>query len=88
MEGQELGSIHLELKYCERCGGLWLRLKGSETVFCRRCAKALAGLRAGFALTSRSADHDTAAQLEPVSNLRSRRSAPVTQVFWTEGGNA
>ena len=26
MEGQE---IHVELKYCERCGGLWLRPQGA-----------------------------------------------------------
>lgn len=38
------GSIQLELKYCERCGALWLRPKSSDLVFCRFCAKALAGL--------------------------------------------
>ena len=26
--------IHLELKYCERCGGLWLRLHGTDEVYC------------------------------------------------------
>jgi Zn-finger nucleic acid-binding protein len=29
--------IELELKYCERCGGLWLRRKGNVEVFCQRC---------------------------------------------------
>ena len=29
--------IHLELKYCERCGGLWLRLYGTDDVYCGRC---------------------------------------------------
>jgi len=32
----------LELKYCERCGGLWLRRKGSAGVFCAGCAPAMA----------------------------------------------
>lgn len=31
----------LELKYCERCGGLWLRLQGSDAVYCAACAEAV-----------------------------------------------
>lgn len=27
----------LELKYCERCGALWLRRKGTERVYCGVC---------------------------------------------------
>jgi hypothetical protein len=38
------GAVQLELKYCERCGGLWLRPAGSELVFCNPCAKAMDGL--------------------------------------------
>ncbi len=34
MEPLEAGSIQLELKYCERCGALWLRPQGSDLVFC------------------------------------------------------
>ncbi|MGO9403211.1 MAG: hypothetical protein ACLPVW_07050 [Terriglobales bacterium] len=34
MEGEE---IQVELKYCERCGGLWLRRRGSEGVYCASC---------------------------------------------------
>ncbi len=34
MVGQE---IHVELKYCERCGGLWLRPQGSDGVYCVGC---------------------------------------------------
>ena len=30
-----------ELKYCERCGGLWLRPRGGEAVYCGRCAVAI-----------------------------------------------
>lgn len=30
--------ILLELKYCERCGGLWLRRLGTGEVHCAACA--------------------------------------------------
>jgi hypothetical protein len=29
----------LELKYCERCGGLWLRPQGTDAVYCAACAE-------------------------------------------------
>jgi hypothetical protein len=31
--------VQLELKYCERCGGLWLRLRGAPDVYCAACAE-------------------------------------------------
>lgn len=34
--------VQLELKYCERCGGLWLRQPGSNAVYCRTCLLVLA----------------------------------------------
>jgi Zn-finger nucleic acid-binding protein len=34
MEGSE---IRVELKYCERCGGLWLRPRGADGVYCAGC---------------------------------------------------
>ena len=34
----------LELKYCERCGGLWLRPQGGEAVYCASCAHAISEL--------------------------------------------
>ena len=42
MEGFDSSAIQLELKYCERCGGLWLRPQGSDLIFCGACAKASA----------------------------------------------
>ena len=39
MEGQE---IRVELKYCERCGGLWLRPQGADGVYCAGCRVRLA----------------------------------------------
>lgn len=46
MEDLGTSAIQLELKYCERCGGLWLRPKGSDLVFCGGCASAMAGVSA------------------------------------------
>lgn len=31
----------VELKYCERCGGLWLRARSSRYVYCPACASRL-----------------------------------------------
>jgi Zn-finger nucleic acid-binding protein len=41
MEGEE---IHVELKYCERCGGLWLRPRGADGVYCASCRVRLAAM--------------------------------------------
>lgn len=38
MEIEELEIIHLELKYCERCGGLWLRPEDTDEVYCGSCS--------------------------------------------------
>ena len=41
MEIEGLEIVRLELKYCERCGGLWMRTWGTEDVYCpaalRKC---------------------------------------------------
>jgi hypothetical protein len=37
MEIQGFEVIHLELKYCERCGGLWLRMLDVPDVYCALC---------------------------------------------------
>jgi Zn-finger nucleic acid-binding protein len=36
--------LSLELKYCERCGGLWLRPVGGEQIYCVACGRAVAEL--------------------------------------------
>jgi hypothetical protein len=40
------GEVGMELKYCEHCGGLWLRERGTETVYCDRCVAKVADLPA------------------------------------------
>jgi hypothetical protein len=32
----------MELKYCERCGNLWLRRRGDEEVYCENCVPRMA----------------------------------------------
>ncbi len=36
--------IHFELKYCERCGGLWLRRLAAAAVYCSPCARQMADI--------------------------------------------
>jgi Zn-finger nucleic acid-binding protein len=40
----EASDIQVELKYCERCGGLWLRPQGGAGVYCSACRTSLAEL--------------------------------------------
>jgi Zn-finger nucleic acid-binding protein len=48
MEIDDLNIILLELKYCERCGGLWLRRQGSQEILCASCAAQGTGLPGVF----------------------------------------
>lgn len=41
MISQVEATVGLELKYCEQCGGLWLRRRGSEECYCAVCARFL-----------------------------------------------
>ncbi|MDP9159940.1 MAG: hypothetical protein M3O09_06885 [Acidobacteriota bacterium] len=38
MESERWEVVQLELKYCERCGGLWIRALNSPIVYCAPCA--------------------------------------------------
>jgi Zn-finger nucleic acid-binding protein len=38
MDSDTTALVQLELKYCERCGGLWLRRHIAEGAYCRSCA--------------------------------------------------
>lgn len=40
------GMVRMELKYCEHCGGLWVREPGSGVVYCDKCAPKVADLPA------------------------------------------
>ena len=41
MDAEQMETVFLELKYCERCGGLWLRRKGDAQVHCEACLRCL-----------------------------------------------
>ena len=36
--------LQLELKYCERCGALWLRPVGGRQIYCVTCGRAMGEL--------------------------------------------
>ncbi len=37
-------NVRVELKYCERCGGLWVRECGAGVVYCAKCEAEVADL--------------------------------------------
>jgi hypothetical protein len=39
--------VPVELKYCERCGGLWLRPKEETEIYCPGCVPQMAELPRG-----------------------------------------
>jgi hypothetical protein len=43
-ESNSANELQFELKYCERCGGLWLRPMGGGQVYCVACGRAMAEL--------------------------------------------
>ncbi len=81
MEIEELEIVQLELKYCERCGGLWLRLRGSGQVYCAGCAEQEKGLPVRRRKTKR-----------PVNGNFELKSAKGNEQAWllpaVDGGNA
>jgi hypothetical protein len=70
--------IHLELKYCERCGGLWLRPQGSLVPYCAPCATEMACLP--FPRKRR-----TRARL-PVLRPAAEGARPALQIIYGKGG--
>jgi Zn-finger nucleic acid-binding protein len=45
-ESSSANELQLELKYCERCGGLWLRPVGGGQVYCVACGREMAKMPA------------------------------------------
>jgi hypothetical protein len=43
----DANEVKFELKYCERCGGLWLRPVGSGQIYCLACGREMAELPPG-----------------------------------------
>jgi hypothetical protein len=78
METQDGNTIQMELKYCERCGALWLRLTGSELIFCSPCSVILAGLARDPLFRGHRGAASTGVEYE----------GKINGPFWSEGGNA
>ena len=43
--GSERNGVRMDLKYCEHCGGLWVR-EGGAGVYCEKCQPKVADLPA------------------------------------------
>jgi hypothetical protein len=43
-EGSPTKELQFELKYCERCGGLWLRPVGGKQIYCVSCGREMGQL--------------------------------------------
>lgn len=56
MNKMERAGVAVELKYCERCGGLWLRRKGENEVYCGPCLEHQADVMSGRCGARRKAD--------------------------------
>ena len=80
MEVDDLRVIQLELKYCERCGGLWLREQGSSMVYCIGCAAQFSGFASSRKALPRVC-------LPPSDDAHSEGDRE-SQLFWDRGGNA
>lgn len=78
MELQDVDAIQMELKYCERCGAIWLRLSGSDLIFCSPCSVILAGLARDPRFREHRGSTSHGAELE----------GEINSAFWSEGGNA
>lgn len=42
MRSHDVEIFEVELKYCERCGGLWFREKGEPGIYCASCQPKMA----------------------------------------------
>jgi Zn-finger nucleic acid-binding protein len=78
MELQDIDVIQMELKYCERCGALWLRLTGSDHIFCSPCSVILAGLARDPRFREQRGSISRGPELD----------RKINSAFWSEGGNA
>ena len=54
--------MQLELKYCERCGGLWIRALGSPHICCASCAIEMAQVAIPRRRNIKAAIHSTGSE--------------------------
>jgi Zn-finger nucleic acid-binding protein len=80
MESEHMNIVQLELKYCERCGGLWVRRLESEEVYCASCAVEMADCA--------SAGRRKSSPRLPGNHKSEGFPAPKLVLISQEGGNA
>lgn len=80
MERLKIEIIEVELKYCERCGGLWIRPCGSERVFCGNCGPKMAEIELPASKIS--------VQLPVNDNKTFEATLEELAALCSEGGNA
>lgn len=77
--------LEVELKYCERCGGLWLRPVGGRQIYCPPCIPKMAQIpfRGMRHRASNFSGHEA-------NGRGNRGQGPVVEIlaFCPEGGNA
>ncbi len=81
MESEDMKVVQLELKYCERCGGLWVRRMGCDGVYCPSCAVEMVD----FAFPSR---RRTSPRLPVNHKLEKKSRRPKPVLISGDGGNA
>ena len=82
MSGVKEQFVQVELKYCERCGGLWLRKRGTDGVYCRPCVPRIAELPTPRGVRSESR------RPMPEEELESEERNVELLSWCAEGGNA
>jgi hypothetical protein len=80
MEPEDSKIVQLELKYCERCGGLWVRRMGCEEIYCASCAIEVMDLA--------PANRRKPSPRLPGNHKTEKTSGPKLVLICGEGGNA
>ena len=83
METSQWEVVQLELKYCERCGGLWLRRRGVDDVYCASCVGEMPEFR-----MLRRFKHRRTAPVPVNNNGKLRGQLQLVATAGTTGGNA
>jgi len=78
IESDHLERTNLQLKYCECCGGLWLRPTGSTESRCWRCVRFWKDLPGAWIKSLKQKE----------KNAESRRMRLVTRLAQSMGGRA
>jgi hypothetical protein len=82
MEGAE---VRFELKYCERCGGLFVRPQTADLVYCGGCTSRLAALHEVETSSPASSRKPRKPRLIKGPKLRGQNIQAVGQIQYLEG---